>query len=82
MNICRVPLECDAGGYNAFKDHDLGNSTELECMGNFQFTEFDEGHVCSSKAWCKTPQSYGPLEPALPDDHDDGQLFVEGDKIV
>ena len=82
MNICRVPLECDAGGYNAFKDHDLGNSTELDCMGNFQFGEFDEGHFCSSKAWCKAPQSYGPLVPTLPNNFEDEQLFVEGNETV
>ena len=51
-------------------------------MGNFQFGVFDEGHFCSSKAWCKAPQSYGPLVPTLQDDYDDEQLFVEGNETV
>ena len=78
---CRIPLVCDAGGFNTFKDHNLGNATELECLGNFELEGFDEGHVCSEKAWCKTPLNYGPLAPTLPDDYD-GALLVEDTEIV
>ena len=44
-----VPLECDAGGFNKFQDHSLGNSTELECLSTFQFEAFGDDHSCSEK---------------------------------
>ena len=78
---CRVPVECDAGGFNTFKDHQLGNTTELECLGNFELEVFDEGHVCSEKAWCKTPLNYGFLVATPPIDDGVG-LMVEKTEIT
>ena len=75
MNPCsRVPLECDSGGFNSFKDNNLGNATELICQGTFEFEGFVEGHVCSEKAWCNTPRSYGSLVPTLPSNYTGGLI--------
>ncbi len=57
FNVLRFPVECNTTdpGFNQFMNHTLGNTTEMECMFDYQWEDLDPQYNCSTKAYCAPP---------------------------